>query len=203
VERSSPGARQLPIPDRAPEEPPPPHLPAVGGGFLVRPEAVRNSRPGRGNGGKRGQDDRPVCLLPPRPALTTTSYVRCPVDGHWPGRTSVLEGWPVPVTSSASLSRFLEKSVGPWSRHCATCIASVVSSRHSARVPSIEIRVRDWGIPCPRCEALLQLREFALRSSGEPDKEPRWLVAQRFCASGCVLLASDLDSLYERGPEDT
>jgi hypothetical protein len=47
----------------------------------------------------------------------------------------------------------------------------------------------------------LQLREFALRQTAEPDEEPRWVVAQRFCSGRCVLLASDLDALYERRPE--
>jgi hypothetical protein len=66
-------------------------------------------------------------------------------------------------------------------------------------VPHIEIRVRDWGMSCPRCEGPLQLREFALRQPAQPQEEPRWVVAQRFCAARCVLLASDLDALYMDG----
>lgn len=69
------------------------------------------------------------------------------------------------------------------------------------RVPHIETRVRDWGLPCPRCAGPLQLREFAVRHADDPEVEPRWVVAQRFCASRCVLLASDLDALYGRSPD--
>ena len=68
-------------------------------------------------------------------------------------------------------------------------------------MPHIETRVRDWGVPCPRCEAPLQLREFSLTQAAGPDEEPHWLVAQRFCAARCVLLASDLDDLYVRGAQ--
>lgn len=68
-------------------------------------------------------------------------------------------------------------------------------------MPHIEYRVRDWGVPCPRCAASLQLHEFSMGPAG-PGQEPRWLVARRYCAAGCVLLARDLDALYVRGSDE-
>ena len=73
-------------------------------------------------------------------------------------------------------------------------------------MPHIASRELDSGAECPQCGAAVTVREVAARHSDRPEEPPTWVVANRFCSAGCVLLSSDFarlaDDLRRPGTDD-